>query len=330
MNSRFAAAAAAALLLACGPRREATVRSDSLSATSAAATPTGDSAAPAPAPAPASTPAAPGGVLAHYDLTAAPAWDHKLPKGLEEISGLAFSPDGRLFAHGDQDATIWQLDATGGKVIKTFGLAPTGHEPDMGKKAKKNEVAGDFEDIQIVGDRFFLISSTGTLLEFKEGGDGSHVPYTARETGLGAFCEIEGMTYDPGSRALLILCKHPHRKEWKDQVVISAWYLDRNVLSESPLIRVDYAKLAGQTHAPLFHGSAMALSPDHNSLVLIAGPQKTFAELALDGTILSAGMLDAASHKQPEGIAFAPDGTLLISDEGAGKRATLSGYARKR
>ena len=199
----------------------------------------------------------------------------------------------------------------------------------MGKKPKKHDVAGDFEDIQIVGDRFFLISSTGTLLEFKEGADGARVPYTAHDTGLGDSCEIEGMTYDPGSRALLILCKHPHRKDWKNQVVIAAWYLDRNAMSESPLIRVDYAKLAGGTHAPLFHGSAMALSPDHNSLVLIAGPQKTFAELALDGTIRSAGALDAASHRQPEGIAFAPDGTLLMSDEGAGKRATLTGYARK-
>jgi uncharacterized protein YjiK len=308
--------------MACGPRSDLAVRADSLSATPKVMPDTSrvaDSSLPAPAPR---------GVLGRYDLAGAPAWETRLPKDLGEISGLAFSSDGRLFAQGDQDATVWQLDARGGRILKTFTVASGRDDPDMGKKAGGKILAGDFEDIQIVGDRFFLISSNGILIEFHEGADGGSVPYTAHDTGLGGTCEIEGLASDPATRSLLILCKIPH-KEYKDQVVIFAWSLDRGTTDTTPRIRVDYSRLAG-TGASRFHGSALALAPDGKSLVLIAGPQETFAELSLNGDVLSSGGLDRKAHRQSEGLAFAPDGTLLVSDEGAGKRATLSGYSPRR
>lgn len=308
--------------MACGPRSDLSVRADSLSSTPKAGPDTGrvaDSSLPPPAPS---------GVLGRYDLAGEPAWEVRLPKALDEISGLAFSGDGRLFAQGDQDATIWQLDARSGRVLKTFTVAAGKDDPDMGKKAGKKTLAGDFEDIQIVGDRFFLISSNGILVEFREGDDGGSVPYTAHDTGLGGTCEIEGLAHDPAGRSLLILCKVPH-KAYKDQVVLFAWSLDRGATDKAPRIRVDYSKLAG-TGSSSFHGSAVALAPGGKSVVMIAGPQEAFAELSLSGDVLSSGGLDRKAHPQPEGLAFAPDGTLLMSDEAAGKRATLSGYSPRR
>lgn len=309
--------------LACGPRSDLAVRADSLSATPKVAGDTGqraDSSRPAPAP---------GGVLGRYDLAGEPSWQTRLPKDLDEISGLAFSPDGRLFAHGDQDATIWQLDARSGKRLKTFSVASSDHDPDLGKKGGKGTLTGDFEDIQIVGDRFFLIASNGVLIEFREGADGGSVPYTAHDTGLGRTCEIEGLAHEPASRSLLILCKIPHQDAYKEQIVIFAWSLDGATTDTTPEIRVDYSKLSG-TGASKFHGSALTFAPDGKSLVLVAGPQEAFAELSLSGAVLSSGGLDRKFHRQPEGLAFAPDGTLLVSDEGAGKRATLSGYSPRR
>ena len=310
--------------LACGRSSEVAVRADSLSATPKAAV-----GAPA-APEPRVATGEPRGVLGRYDLAGEPSWEEKLPKKLDEISGLAFTGDGRLFAHGDQDATIWQLDPRSGKVLKTFEVAATGRDPDLGKKkAKSGPLTGDFEDIQIVGDRFFLISSNGVLVEFREGADGASVPYTAHDTGLGKECEIEGLAWQASARSLLILCKVPHQDRYRDQIVIFAWLLGREAADTAPRLRVEYSSLTG-TGEKSFHGSAMALAPDQRSLVLIAGPQRSFAELALDGQVLSSGGLDGKAHRQPEGIAFAPDGTLLVSDEGAGKRATLSGYAPRR
>ena len=46
--------------------------------------------------------------------------------------------------------------------------------------------------------------------------------------------------------------------------------------------------------------------------------------------MLGGGRLNPKRHRQPEGLAVAPDLTLLISDEAAGARATITGYASGR
>ena len=44
------------------------------------------------------------------DLGSSPASQVQLPAELHEISGLAVTADGRVFAHGDEDGTVYQLD----------------------------------------------------------------------------------------------------------------------------------------------------------------------------------------------------------------------------
>ena len=45
------------------------------------------------------------------------------------------------------------------------------------------------------------------------------------------------------------------------------------------------------------------------------------------GELVAGHALKSRLHRQPEGLAFAPDRTMLISDEAAGGRATLTAYA---
>ena len=98
-----------------------------------------------------------------------PSAIYDLPGRLEEISGLAFAPDGRLFAHDDERSWIHEIDPATGEVGKRFML---------GKKT----VQDDFEGIAIVGERFFLITSAGLLYESREGGDREEMEY--RGSGL--------------------------------------------------------------------------------------------------------------------------------------------------
>ena len=72
----------------------------------------------------------------------------QLPKKLRELSGLAMTVDGRLFAHDDEQAKIHQIDCTSGKVIKSFSV---------GKKTLR----GDFEGLTIANNIFYLVSSNG-------------------------------------------------------------------------------------------------------------------------------------------------------------------------
>jgi hypothetical protein len=297
------------------------------------------------------------GVLMRFNLRGAPTRQLQLSAELREISGIAFDARGRLFAHGDENGTIWQLDPSKGTVLKSFALAaPTATaatdgaaaKGDGGKKHHKKggkdggeggkkaaeaaadgTVHADFEDIQVVGDRIYLIASTGQLYETREGADGERVPFTLIDTGLGAKCEIEGMSYDEASRALLLLCKHASVAEWRDKVVVVGFSLARRQLEAKPRLVVDYADLARVTGAKAFHGSALVRAPRTGTFVMIAGPQETYAEVSSTGRVLGGGRLDRRYHRQPEGLAFAPDGSLLMSDEAAGKTATLSVYTAR-
>jgi hypothetical protein len=269
-----------------------------------------------------------GPTLAHYRFDEPPVWRVELPRELAEISGLAFSPDGRLFAHGDERGIIWQLDPRTGTILKRFGLVSgPGIPPYMGKRPKPGIVTGDFEDIQIVDERFFLLSSNGVLVEFREGQDGERVPFRAFDTGLAHACELEGLTHDASSHSLLLLCKHPYRAAWHRQVVVLAWSLDTGRLDPAPRLLLSEHRIARLTGADAFHGSAMAMVPESGSIVLVAGPQRRIIEISPAGELLAGRTLRPKLHRQPEGLAFAPDRTLLISDEAAGGRATLTAYA---
>jgi uncharacterized protein YjiK len=263
---------------------------------------------------------------AAYDLASAPAARVRLPAELHEISGLAVGADGRVFAHGDEDGTIYQLDPRSGRVTKRFALANDGNVPDLGKKQRDGRVAGDFEDIALVGDRFFLVTSNGVLLEFAEGPDGASVPFQAYATGLDQVCEVEGLAHDPSTGSLLLLCKTMRDKSEREQVAVYAWSLADRRLGDTPRLAVPWSALAGVTGGKGFNGSALALTPGGRSLLMVAGPQQLFAEVALNGAPLRGGSMDRQTFPQPESLAFLPDGTLLVASEGGKGDAMLARY----
>ncbi|HYC32706.1 MAG TPA: hypothetical protein VEB59_10500, partial [Gemmatimonadales bacterium] len=268
---------------------------------------------------------------AEYKLADAPAWQVRLPAELHEISGLAVTEDGRVFAHGDEDATVYQIDPRAGTITKRFGLAPTGSDPDLGKKkgGKDGKLAGDFEDIAVAGDRFYLVTSNGVLLQFKEGADGASVPYEAFTTPLADVCEVEGLAHDPAKASLLVLCKTMEEKSEREQVAVYDWSLDRRSLSERPRFSIPWSELTSLTGDKEFNGSAITVRPGGGSLFLIAGPQRLFAETAPDGKPVRGGAFAKETQPQPESVAFLPDGTLLVASEGGKGVATLAGYSAR-
>jgi hypothetical protein len=261
---------------------------------------------------------APGG-LRHYDLDAPPAARIELPKELAEISGLAFTGDGRLLAHGDERAIIYQIDFPNGKMVKRFAIGDAG-----------GPLLGDFEDIQVVGDRVFLVTSAGVLLEAKEGRDGETVPLVRRTRGLGGACEVEGLSWDQASSSMLLLCKQAQSKRWKDRLIILAVNPATGEFEPEPRLTVPFADLKRATGVKRFAGSAMVRYPRSGTWILVSGSEHAYAEIDTAGKVLAGGRLNSKRHRQPEGLAIAPDLTLLISDEAAGAKATITGYASRR
>jgi uncharacterized protein YjiK len=254
-------------------------------------------------------------ILSEFDLNAPPDIRWELPRFLNEISGLAYTPEGELLAHDDERAVIYQLDPWGQRVVKRFGFgAPV--------------VRGDFEGIAAAEGRIFLVTSDGVLYEGREGRDGEHVAFALTRTGVGRRCEVEGLSYEPSDRTLLLACKEPRTPALRGKVAIFRWSLERRMLLLTPRPLVPLRGIAGGLPSRGFHPSDLVREPRSGHYLLVAAQEHAVAELTPGGELLQVVRLRAAYHRQAEGITFAPDGSLLVSDEAAGKRATLSVYRR--
>lgn len=258
------------------------------------------------------------GALPHYDLKAGAEWQAKLPRALSEISGLAFTPDGSLLAHGDERAVVWRYDLARRRRVARFGLA---------ERRNGGAIHADFEDLVVVGERLFLVTAGGEIYEGRAVEDGRTGLAVRRTGGLGRGCEAEGLAWDASTRALLVLCKTVRSRRWKDRIVILAVSTDTWRYERQPRLLVKQRDVERVTGKKRFRGSAMARHPRTGTLILVAGPERTYVELSPQGAVLGGGRLDGDRHRQPEGVAVAPDLTLLISDEGSRGKATITAYA---
>jgi len=247
--------------------------------------------------------------------TAIAKW--RLGKELQEISGLTLTDDGRLFAHGDEAARVFEIDYRTGRMVKNFGLGQT-------------PVRGDFEAIASVGDSLYLMTSGGVLYQFKEGEHGSDVAYVSRDTGLKERCEFEGLTFDSRQDALLMLCKNVSSKgALKDSLVI--YRLPHNALRDSvpndssfARITVPLEPIIGPNDWKGFHPSDIAVDPASGNYVIVSADERALVEITPAGQLVSARALGhALAHV--EGVAITKDHILIMSTEGDEKvRAAIT------
>src|SRR5262249_53993597 len=132
---------------------------------------------------------------------------------------------------------------------------------------------------------------------------------------------------DPSSKSLLVLCKHAWTKRWRRSVVVLAVSIDTWRFEPEPRMLIGEDALERVTGEKQFSGTGIVRHPETGTYLLIAGPQYAFAEVTAQGVVLGGGRLPSELHRQAEGIAVGPDLTLYISDEAAGKHATLTAYA---
>jgi uncharacterized protein YjiK len=231
--------------------------------------------------------------------------------GLAEISGLALTPDGRLFAHNDESAQITEIDYRRGVVIKHFFVG-------------EKDLYGDFEGLTCVGDRFFLLASDGTLFEFREGAEGERVDYTMHDTHLGKECEFEGVAYDSTANAIILACKNPDATQFKDMLVLYRYPLD-GAGEETSQFTVPYAEAIGKNSWKQLRPTDIAVDPSNGNYVLVAAQEKALVVLTPAGTVVLSRPL-GGRHPQSEGIAITRDHILIISDEATNGPATITLY----
>lgn len=257
------------------------------------------------------------GEIAGYDFSDKQVQNVKLPGALNEISGLALTPDGRLLGHNDEAGIVFEIDYKTGKEIKRFSIGFI-------------TVMDDFEGIAVKGDTVFLVNSSGTLYRFREGEHGKVMKYETFKTPLNAKNDVEGLTYDPQTDCLLLACKGEGGKGLGKDKAVYAFSLKTYKLDPKPRFVLPLKKIIAQTGEKEFNPSAIERHPRSGNFFVLAYNGSAIVELDPQGAILGVSELKKSIHRQPEGLAIAQDGTLIISNEGQGKSGTLSIYAPRK
>ena len=257
-------------------------------------------------------------VLAGYSLEDESLSQWRLPNRLKEISGLAVTADGRVFAVADEAAIVYELDLERGRIHKSFAYG----DPVL---------RGDFEGIAVDGSVIYLVTSDGTIVSGRDGANGDKLAYTSYETGVGAECEIEGLATDRQNRRLLLACKTLRPSRSIDELAVFAWSIADRVLDPGATIVVPVRTILHELRMNRLNPSGVAVDAKSGHLLLVAARQRALVELSPDGQLVAATELPlTARHRQPEGLAMLSDGRLLIADEGGSHKGRLGIYRADR
>jgi uncharacterized protein YjiK len=247
-------------------------------------------------------------------------YDFKNPKQLtlssklNEISGLCTSEDNNLFAINDEKGIVYKIDSRTGEILKRFILA-------------KWTIEADFEGLARKDSTFFAITSEGVLYIFPEGDDERIVTYSVEKLPFSSNYEIEGLHYDKKLDGLLIAIKNYSGKKHKDFALIYFYSIKEHKVEKNPYIKISKKELHKEFGVKDFYPSGIAKNIfNGNYLVISSKGDNVLVEIKPSGKLVGVQKLKNQYHRQPEGVSVISDGSLIISDEAAGKKPTLTLY----
>lgn len=243
-----------------------------------------------------------------YDLDNPVATD-KLPTNLREISGLSFYKPGKLACVQDELGVVFIYDLTKHAITD---------EHVFGKN-------GDYEGVEFINQKLYILRSDGELYE-TEPTDGVKVLGGGPETrhikvDLPGKNDMEGLGYDPQLEALLLATKDGRGTD----KIIYYYSLKHKTLFQGLVLKQVDIK-AFDPAIDEFKPSGIAVHPKTRDYYVLSSAAHRLLVLSPAGKIKSVVPLDEKALRQPEGICFAPDGTLYISSEGDGKKGVILTY----
>lgn len=226
-----------------------------------------------------------------------------LGKQLLEISGICYRPNGQLAAINDEDGKLFFIDAATGR---SAGIP-------FGKR-------GDYEDIAFWNDHYYVMESNGNMHELTLGRPVQERTFSfPRKKRI----EFESLYADERLGKLVLLSKE-QRESLAGAVAYSFDPLTGQ-FSDRPVFHIkakDIRRALKNSNAE-FRPSAAAMHPILGKLFVIASDGKALLQCTREGDVEKAWDLNPDHFPQPEGITFAPNGDLYISNEGLAGKATI-------
>ena len=229
-----------------------------------------------------------------------------MPDILLEVSGITLNPDvdDSIYTQQDEAGRVFML-REGEKTYRDFRFAAD----------------GDYEDIARIDSQFFVLRSDGVIYSFPLAGlrarDQNSVQVWKDLLPKG---EYEGLFGDPKTGLLWVLCKDCSGSKGDIWLQALRWsgqdlqYSNQSIRLPADAIRTLLAGKSwkGKTLQP----SALARHPLTGHWFILSHVNKLLIEADEKGAALNAWPLSPSRFRQPEGICFAPNGDLYISNEG--------------
>ena len=264
-----------------------------------------------------------GNSVLEYDFER-PDLKWSLPSVLKEISDVAVLSESEVVCVQDEQGIVYVYDIKSKRITDQVRFAPK----------------GDYEGLSIVDSRLFVLRSDGRLFELSSL---NHHPSVQTFDLHLPFKESEGLCLDARHDRLLIAPKsHEQPEDGKEVRPIYAFDLRTQTLAADPAFELDVrdirrfakhhdlplprrVKRDGQSmHNSLrFKPSAIAVHPSTGEAFVLSSVDHVLVSCTETGSITGYALLDASTYRQPEGIAFFPNGDMLISNEASGKEPTL-------
>lgn len=258
-----------------------------------------------------------------------------LPYELEEISGLTISADGKyLLAVNDELGIIYYINKTTGEVEKKIEF--------------RDE--GDYEGIEVVGDKIYVVKSNGNIYEVLNA-EKENQETIKHKFFLTKANDLEALGFDKKHNRLLLGCKGMAGAGDKFQLkkAIYAFDLGTNQLQETPIYTIELNRIHQYLetdhlaqnleklweffdpgHSELgFSPSAIAVHPITDEIYITSSVGKLLLILNRQGKVLHIEKLKKKVHAQPEGLCFDEDGTMYISNEGKGGEGRICRFRYK-
>ena len=222
-----------------------------------------------------------------------------LPSELEEISGLSYYKPNQLLCVQDEIAVAYVYDTQKNKIAEEFSFG--GY--------------GDFEGIEAVEDEIYVLRSDGDLFSFSP----PNKDIRHAKTDLPGKNDVEGLGYNPRTKRLLLAVKESSKKgeQVTDKIIYSFDLVNRAIFKELVIDGTDLGN---------FLPSGLAVHPITGQYYIISSAGDALLVIDPKGNVLDQKPLSKKTLRQPEGICFAPDGTMYVSSEGKGKSGYILRY----
>lgn len=229
----------------------------------------------------------------------------ELGKVLNEISGLHYNEeDTTLLAISDNKGKIFVIDPVKKKLRDLSEKFYAGEQPD-------------YEDLVRLGNTVYVLISNGTIVAVPAGAkdtSGTELyPFWSEEKN-----DFETLYYDPSVKSLVMLCKTCEHEKGEQIRTAYRFDLETKTFDSTEFYTVSSKEVKAllKDDDADFKPSAAAIHPLSKRLYILSSAGNLMVVADTRGKVIEAYNLNPDDHPQAEGIAFAPNGTMYIANEG--------------